>query len=170
MILDTLLEELVRVVDSQIMTAIWMRGFEMHSASDLIMLALDQVAYLGDGAAWHTSTLQLCPQMFFVKVLEWTAMMHPGAWLHGNDLEARVCRVVCPLAFFSVAMPYVVGILLVEGVRWHDLGELRAPEGDGIFQAEADCLEKQPVLQSAKVFEVMCGTETTVEIPHAHWI
>ena len=116
-----------------------------------------------------------------------------------DDLHAAVGGVVRPLPFFSIAVPNIVGILLLKLERecssyislvhnrsqyntvgsrhclshlvWlHLLGELGSPEGKCLLQCQSDALEEQAVLQPAKVAHMVISPQRFVQVPHTGWV
>ena len=86
---------------------------------------------------------------------------------------ARVWRVAAPApvgiaAHVAVRVPDVVAVLLVELLVCHE-PEAVAPEAQRFVEGEPDALEKERVLQTAKVLEVRAGVEGVLEVRHAEW-
>lgn len=86
----------------------------------------------------------LCPvrlpsEIGLVKMLEGTAVVIPcpGCLVMHDNLDATIRSKLTAVAFLSVVMPDIIGVLLVEDFRSNDLGELPLPEDDRVLHRNA---------------------------------
>jgi hypothetical protein len=120
----------------------------------------------------HPRGPQQCGQILNRKVPVRAPMRLAGARrMLGQDLLAAKRTVtpaaaICIAAHVAVAVAHVVAVLLVEGVV-ADGTETGAPEDERLFQAQADALEEEGVLQAAKVLELAVAAEGAVDVAHA---
>ena len=128
---------------------------------------------------------QFLAQNVGIKVLKGAPVILAGTNVRTDDFDTAVWRIVDSLALFSVIVTDSVSILLFKLLKerliffqsnknWkvrnlvnvQAFSELISPEFQGMFQAHADAFDKQAVLDSPAVLQVVSGAQRLVEMPH----
>ena len=75
-------------------------------------------------------------------------------------------RVVGAFAFLAIIVTNVIRVFLLKLIQGHRLCELRAPECQRVLQSYTNTLEKETILETPSVFEMVCATQTEMQITH----